>query len=113
VPATLTGYVFSNWTVSGGAVTLVGSVLTSPSICVAGTTNGNPGAREFTANYVAAASNAAPTVDAGTASGVEGSAITLNPTVTDPDAGDVLTYKWTVNTSGIAPVASVPSMTTR
>ena len=45
--------------------------------------------------------NQAPTVDAGTYTVVEGTELTLAPIVTDPDAGDVLTYKWTVNPTGI------------
>jgi hypothetical protein len=46
--------------------------------------------------------NTEPTVDAGSPYSVaEGTQLTLSPTVTDPDASDVLTYKWTVNTSGI------------
>src|SRR4030095_13855893 len=81
----------------GGAVTRVGSALTDVSICVAGTTNGTAGARTFTANYVA---NGAPVVDAGTYTVAEGTALTLIPTVTDPE-NDPLTYKWTVNTTGI------------
>ncbi|HJU65658.1 MAG TPA: hypothetical protein VJ596_08265 [Gemmatimonadaceae bacterium] len=50
---------------------------------------------------ISAPANAAPQVDGGGPySGAEGSAITLGPTVSDPD-GDALTYKWTVNTTGI------------
>jgi PKD domain-containing protein len=61
---------------------------------------------EYTANVTVTVSNVPPTVDAGGPySGAEGSAISLGgvggATATDPDVGDVLTYKWTVNTTGI------------
>jgi hypothetical protein len=43
------------------------------------------------------AANTAPTVDAGGPYTVdEGTQLALSPTVTDPDAGDVLTYKWSI-----------------
>jgi hypothetical protein len=45
--------------------------------------------------------NQAPAVDAGSYTVVEGTELTLAPIVSDPDAGDVLTYKWTVNPTGI------------
>ena len=61
---------------------------------------------EYTAQVSVVNTNVPPTVDAGGAySGAEGSAISLGglngATATDPDVGDVLTYKWTVNTTGI------------
>jgi uncharacterized repeat protein (TIGR01451 family) len=51
---------------------------------------------------ITAVPNAAPTVKAGGPyTTAEGTELTLSPTVTDPDAGDVLTYAWTVNATGI------------
>src|SRR3954447_8304043 len=47
------------------------------------------------------ANNQAPSVNAGVYTVAEGTGVTLAPSVTDPDAGDALTYKWTVNTAGI------------
>jgi hypothetical protein len=47
------------------------------------------------------AANDPPVVTAADASGTEGSAISLGGTVEDDDAGDVLSYKWTVSTTGI------------
>ena len=40
-------------------------------------------------------------MDAGSYTVAEGTELTLAPIVNDPDAGDVLTYKWTVNATGI------------
>ena len=47
-----------------------------------------------------AASNRAPTVDAGTYTIAEGAELLLAPMVNDPD-DDPLTYEWSVNTAGI------------
>ncbi|HEY7611733.1 MAG TPA: PKD domain-containing protein [Gemmatimonadales bacterium] len=47
-----------------------------------------------------AAPNQAPSVDAGTYTVAEGTELTLNPVVNDPD-GDLLSYQWTVSTTGI------------
>src|SRR4029078_9993788 len=51
---------------------------------------------------ITAAPNAPPRVSAGGPYTIaEGSELTLSPTVTDLDAGDVLTFAWTVGTTGV------------
>jgi hypothetical protein len=50
-----------------------------------------------TKTFTVLSANSPPTVDAGDPYTVdEGTELTLSPTVTDPDAGDVLTYQWTI-----------------
>jgi PKD repeat protein len=61
--------------------------------------NVNPGLGEDTQTetVTGCASNSPPTVNAGGPYTVaEGTELTLSPTVTDPDAADVLTYTWSI-----------------
>jgi hypothetical protein len=97
-PATLPGYAFSSWSIGSPGIHVSGLLTDAAGLCIS-----VPAANDqplITANYVV--SNVEPTVDAGPPYSVaEGTELTLSPTVNDADAGDVLTYKWTVNTSGI------------
>jgi PKD repeat protein len=87
VPPSVPGYAFTNWTVAGAVTLQAGSVLTNPSICVRGTETGGAGARTFTANYVAVATNTAPVVSAGADATInEGATFSQNGSFTDPDA---------------------------
>ena len=102
VPATLPGYAFSSWSVGSPGIVVSGSLTNPSGLCIrVPAANDQP---NITVNYMV--SNVAPTVDAGGAySGAEGSPISLGgvggATASDPDVGDVLTYKWTANTTGI------------
>ena len=90
VPASVSGYAFSTWTVAGGTVTLkAGSALTDPSICIEGTAASS--ARTFTANYVAVASVGTTTmVAASPTPSVFGESVTFTATVT-PASGPAAT----------------------
>ena len=60
--------------------------------------NGGTGTDEATLTLA----NVAPTAHAnGPYAGNEGAAITLNGSATDPASNDVISYKWTANTSGL------------
>ncbi|HEX6944479.1 MAG TPA: hypothetical protein VF128_16250 [Gemmatimonadaceae bacterium] len=99
VPATLTGYTFSSWSVGSPAIHVSGSLTNAADLCIRIPSSSDQPL--IIANYVAAPTNVAPVIDAGGPySGAEGSGISLGgpggATATDGD-GDALTYKWTIS----------------